>query len=725
MSPTGRRLLLIAAILPGVLILAALALPYVVSLETVKVRVISAAEASLHRKVEIGKMRIQILSGLGAGVENLAVLNGPNWSTHTLVSADRASVKVAFWPLLSRRVEVRKIVLDGATVTIERDQDGKKNIDDFLSAGQRESAPASRTAAAALLVSRIEIDRGRLVFVDRKTNPDQPPTIALDDLTGRITDIGPRTPARFDMAARLLVDNVRNLSLKGTVGPPPQEGAPVGEAPVQATLSVKRMELKRLAPYVAAFREADPGTLSIESKAEGELLGALKLTGNVAVDPAGPSSPIPTTDGTFALTLDWPKGTLVIGRSLFDVASLALAVEGRVDDLKKTPRVDVRVSTPGEVPIDDVTGFPGLAGRLPENVRLAGKLKLDARIEGSPPDLETTGTADAAPFNVTLNGETLFTAPSAQATLGSRGPAPLSGRLTVPSGKLKKLDFEKLVADWTWNKGALTLVPTAGVFGGTLGGRIESNFSQPKSESRVDLDVERVQAQPLVENLTALRNVFAGTMKGKLTLSTRGLSWDAVSKTAHGEGHLSVSDADLRTVQLMPEVARALSAVGKVAGFQVPASLESTKFSTLETSLKLADGKLATPDLTLAGRDVSAKAEGWVGLDKTLFYEGQVVLGPAVVKSFGSAGRYVADPQGRLELPFRVTGDVTAPRVAIDEAILLDLGRRILARQAGAKVGGTAGKVLGDVMGGDGKTSNPVDLLQQLLKPPAPTPTPR
>jgi AsmA protein len=725
MSPIGRRLLWIAGILLGVLILLVLALPYVVSLDTVRARVIRAAEESLHRKVEIGKMRIQILTGLGAGVENVAVLNGQQWSTRALMSAGRASVKVAFWPLLSRRIEVRKIVLDGATVAIERDPDGKLNIDDFLSAGQRESGPASRTAAAALLVSRIEIDRGRILFVDRKVNPDAPVTVALDDLTGRITDIGPKTPARFDFAARFLADTGRNLSLKGTLGPPLPGQAPIGEAPVQANLSAKLLQLKRLGPYVAAFRDNDPGTLSMEGKAEGELLGALTVTGNLAVDPAGPSSPIPSTDGTFSVTLDRSKGTLAIGRSLFDVASLPLAVEGRVDDFKNTPRVAIHVSTPGEVPIDDVTGFPGLAGRLPENVRLAGKLRLDARIEGSPPDLETTGTVDAAPFNVTMNGEAFFSAGSAQATLGSRGQAPLAGRVTVPSGKLKKLDFEKLVADWTWNKGVLTLVPVAVAFGGKLGGRIESNLAQPKSESHVALDVEGVQAQPLVENLTTLRNVFAGTLNGKLALSTHGLSWDALSKTARGEGHLSVADADLRTVQLMPEVARCLAAVGKIVGFQVPPSLESTKFSKLETSVKLADGKFATPDLVLTSRDVSAKADGWVGLDKTLFYEGQVVLGPPVVKSLGSAGRYIADPQLRLELPFRVTGDVTAPKVVIDEAILLDLGRRALARQAGAQVGGTAGKVLGDVLGGDGKTSSPVDLLQQLLKPPAPTPTPK
>src|SRR5262245_2855091 len=320
MSPAGRRLLRIAAILVGALILLVLALPYVVSLDATRARVIAAAEAALHRKVEIGAMRLQILGGPGARVENLAVLNGDGWTSRTLIFADRASVRVAFWPLLSGRIEVRKIELDGAAVTVERGPDGKRNIDDFLSAGQRESGPATKTAAAALLVSRIEISRGRLQFVDRKVTPGTTVSLALEDLNGRITDIGPSTPARFDFGARLLVPDGRNVSLKGALGPPPAQGAPVGQAPFQASLAIKRLPLKPFAPYVAAFRESDPGTFAVEGKAQGQLLGASTVTGNLSVDPAGPTSPIPSTDGTFTLSVDWPKGTLVIGRSLFDVA---------------------------------------------------------------------------------------------------------------------------------------------------------------------------------------------------------------------------------------------------------------------------------------------------------------------------------------------------------------------------------------------------------------------
>src|SRR5262249_11054690 len=142
------------------------------------------------------------------------------------------------------------------------------------------------------------------------------------------------------------------------------------------------------------------------------------------------------------------------------------------------------------------------------------------------------------------------------------------------------------------------------------------------------------------------------------------------------------------------------------------------------TSLVLADGRVATPDLQLSGRDVAAAANGSIGLDKTLAYEGRVVLGPAVVKSLGTAGRYVADSAGRVTLPFHAAGNLTAPKVSIDESVVLDLGRHALARGAQERLGGAAGQALGQVLGGDGKAASAVDVLQQLLRAPAPTPTP-
>ncbi|HEU5250402.1 MAG TPA: hypothetical protein VFW15_10500, partial [Thermoanaerobaculia bacterium] len=99
MSPIVRRLATIAVLVVGFLIAIVLLLPYVVSLDSTRARILGAAETALHRKVEAGAIRLQILSGLGAGTERLVVQNGPGWESPTLLSADRVSVKVAFWPL--------------------------------------------------------------------------------------------------------------------------------------------------------------------------------------------------------------------------------------------------------------------------------------------------------------------------------------------------------------------------------------------------------------------------------------------------------------------------------------------------------------------------------------------------------------------------------------------------------------------------------------------------
>jgi hypothetical protein len=724
-SRLSRRLAIGAGILVALLVVALAALPYLVSLDAVRRRAVALAESVLHRKVEIGRMRLEIFSGVGAGLEKVAILNHPGFESPALLTADRVSFKVAFWPLLSRRVEVRRVVLEGVTVTIERAPDGALDVDDFLSAAKRDSAPASQAAAAALLVSRIEIEGGRLLFADRKVSPGSTVTLALEDLSGAVTDFGPDRPARLDLGARLFADSGRNVSLKGTLGPPPR-GEPLGATPLEAALEAKSVRLAPLAPYVPAFRGPDPGTLLVKARVAGKLLGGFALAGNAAIDPANAASPVPSVDGTFALHVDWPKGTLLVERSLVTIANLPMSIAGSVVGLHGSPRLDLRIASPGDTPIDDVRGVPGFSARLPERSRLSGRARLEARITGPWSDREIRGSIDAAPFAVLLDARPLLAAPAAHATFGSRGAEPWAGSVAARSGMLRDLPFQNLRTAWSWKEGVLTSSSGAEVLGGRLRVDLASDLSREAPVYRIGLGLEDIRTEPLLDALTSVRGALSGRLSGTMSLSSAGLDWDSIAKTGRGEGRASVADADLKTLRLMPEVVRSLAVVGKVAGFQVPPALETTRFTTMQTSLRLADGRLATPDLTLSAEHVSASAEGSIGFDRTLSYQGRVVLAPPVVRSLGTAGRYIADSQGRLTLPFRVAGSVAAPAVSIDESVVLDLGRRVLAREAGERIGGEAGRVLGGVLegGAEGKPANPLDILQQLLRAPEPTPSP-
>jgi hypothetical protein len=97
MRPRIRRAVVrLAEVASGLGLAAAVALPRLVPLERIRTHALTAAEAALHRPVEAGDVRLEIFSGLGAGVENLAVRNGPGWESPALFSAQRVSLKLAF-----------------------------------------------------------------------------------------------------------------------------------------------------------------------------------------------------------------------------------------------------------------------------------------------------------------------------------------------------------------------------------------------------------------------------------------------------------------------------------------------------------------------------------------------------------------------------------------------------------------------------------------------------
>ncbi|HEY2797531.1 MAG TPA: AsmA family protein [Thermoanaerobaculia bacterium] len=491
-SPNARRVLrilaIVAAVFAALLILLIVALPFVVSFEAVRGRVLAAAESALHRKVAAGRIRLRIFP-LGAGVDNVTVLNRPGFATPTLFSADHVSIRLAFWPLLARRADVRKVVLEGASLTVERDPKGALNVADFLAASVRPSKGAQPATSAATLISNVEITRGRLQIVDRKRVPGETVTTTLDAIEGAILGISASSPARFDFDGRLLADGPPNVTLKGTFGPP-KPGRPLGESVLAASLSAKSLALAKLGSYLGAKQEADPGVLSLDATANGAFLGALKLAGNLTLVPREGGGPLPALDGQLTGVLDWPHGALTLEQSPITIARIPLMVQGRVDGLRKAPRVDWKLATPGEVAIDGVSGLPDAAGTLPADFKISGRVRLTAEVAGSMEDRTRHASLAAVPLEVSQGGQSILAAPTATVTLESRVGAPSTGRLSIPAGKLKGAAFQGLLADWSLEKGVLTLS--------------RADAAAPP----VSADLSEARGQVLVDALTRLLQDF-------------------------------------------------------------------------------------------------------------------------------------------------------------------------------------------------------------------------
>ena len=489
-SPRPRAVLRIAAIAVAVLVLLVAALPFVVSLDAVRGRVLAAAGAALHRKVEAGRIRLRLLP-LGANVENVTVRNKPGFESPALLAAEHVSVRLAFWPLLARRADVRKVVLDGATLTVERDPKGALNVDDFFAASARPSPGAQAATSAAILISNVEIARGRLQVVDRKAVPGETVTTTLDEVEGAISGISASAPARFDFDGRLFADGASNVSWKGTFGPP-KPGRPLAESVIAATLSAKNLSLAKLGPYLGTKQEADPGVLSFDATANGAILGALKLAGNLTLVPREGGGPWPALDGQLTAVVDWPHGALTLEQSPITIAKIPFMAQGRVDDLRTAPRLDLKLATPGEVAIDGVSGLPDAAGTLPADFKIAGRVRLTAEVTGTAADRARHASLSAAPLEVSQAAQPILSAPSATATLESRVGEVTTGRVSLPSGKLKGAAFQNLLADWSLEKGVLTLSPA------------------DSATARESADLSEARGQALVDALTKLLEQYLG-----------------------------------------------------------------------------------------------------------------------------------------------------------------------------------------------------------------------
>lgn len=110
-------------------------------------------------------------------------LSGRNGGSE-FIGIEQAVVSVSLLPLLTRRVVVERIEVDGLRMALQRDKAGKLNAEDLLDPGN-EAAPASAVTPFELDVGALMVRRGALTWADEQSGRQ----LALSGLgleTGRI-----------------------------------------------------------------------------------------------------------------------------------------------------------------------------------------------------------------------------------------------------------------------------------------------------------------------------------------------------------------------------------------------------------------------------------------------------------------------------------------------------------------------------------------------------------
>src|SRR5580765_4191685 len=185
--------------------------------------VAAQASAALGREVAFDAVGVSLRGGVSARLTNLRVADDPRYAREPFLQAKEVRVALRILPALFRRIEVRYVVIDAPAVTGIRDARG---LSIASLGGEKPARERGATAvtdggppalAAAVLVSSIRLEDGRVRFVDRAATP--PAEYVADHVDVRATDVSTTRATSFRAAAAMLGATKQNVTVDGSVGP--------------------------------------------------------------------------------------------------------------------------------------------------------------------------------------------------------------------------------------------------------------------------------------------------------------------------------------------------------------------------------------------------------------------------------------------------------------------------------------------------------------------------
>ncbi len=525
---TGVVVLVVAVMVAAVAILKSL------DLNRYRDLIAQEIEDATGRQVTIGgPIELEVSFSPALALSDVSLANAP-WSDQPeMLAVRRFEAKVALLPLLSKQIQIERIVLSGADIRLETDANGVGN---WILQPAAEEAPAEPTPAPA----GGEVGESETVLPSFDNVTVEESTLDYrDGPTGRVTTIvveklqasapSDRAPITIDFSGRY---NDNPIEAKGTLG---AMASLIAGEPVRIDFEAKAggATLRLLGDL--GKPGAEPGT-DVLISAEGSQIGELSGVVGTPIPALGPyktSLRLQETKGVFsanAIQAVVGEETLVLASATGSVADL-VAVDGINLQVELKGQSLAALNEPAKLSLPPLG--PYQIGAAVSGGRSAIRLdKLAATVGGS----DLAGSVGLALGNTrpaidaTLSSNRLaladFTGPQTEAAPGEAAPArpddgrvfpadplPLEGleavdgtfRFTGRSLVLDKVTLENVAATASIKDGRLVVDPLqAGISGGTVA---------------IKADVDGAAQTPAVSLSVTSRQVEVGSLLHLLQLS--------------------------------------------------------------------------------------------------------------------------------------------------------------------------------------------------------------
>ncbi|MBW2243969.1 MAG: DUF748 domain-containing protein [Deltaproteobacteria bacterium] len=625
------RTVLIALVALFVVVLGAIAifLPRIADRPEVRERIVSEARAATGRELSY--------EGIGVGLlpprleMRAPVLAGEEGEE--AISADRIGLRIAWLPLLARKLVIESVEVEGPTLILLRTADGfvlpfsppDEEEESSEPRGPREERKESE--GFELLLRGIRISDATLTIEDRTLEP--PASLVVRDLSATLQGASLSTAVDFDLSATLAETGRLNI-----------QGHRASGGELQLNLQLASLPLSSLEPWVGDDDFAGALELDVTAEMQRDVFDRLDVKARL-------------TEATLEF------GDVVVKGVLPVVANLA----GPADRLAGPVELDLKDV---ELSIDESFRKPrGMPGRVAGRLIQEGDARTLQELVIELYNLKATGKASLGERTEIKLSADAFNLAGWEKLLPALGDQPLPGTLQLDDLELGlgplSVRGSFLVAGFEYPLEDGQLLTLNGRLRGTgdaiegegldlrvaeqpfqLALRVHDLAGTPAFEGRLDTD--DADSQVLLAALAGKENTLSGPLRLRSEWSGALTGDDELLERVKGKLRFDIAPGRMKGVSFLEETFKGLHktggavvAAGRLAAGDKAEKYYGDEFKRLGGTLDIRKGIASTRDLRLDYRDYRVDLRGNVGIVSrkldltgklTIFEELDEVLAP-------------------------------------------------------------------------------------------------
>ena len=557
MKRVMKWLLIFVCCLIVLLIAALFIVPKFIDIRKYRPQIENAVSNATGRAFTLGEnFEVSLFPWAAVVVNNVRLENPPGFEAKDMVNVDSFEVRIKFMPLILsffKEIQVRRFILNGATITLEKTADGRANWEGLGSSSKKpafkpeddKKKPGENTSGADFYIPAISVEEfairdSSFVWIDHETDR----RYEISNLNLELRDVTPDHPVAFVFSAQVEGYPIR---LDGNVGP---LGHAIGKGAIPLELSAKALDqlnvnLKGTLTDVASH----PG---FEFSVDVPLFSLRALMAaadsNLSISTAEPEA---MTRVAFKADFKGEPGNVKISNGV-------LNIDGSKLDFSCTIKNFSRPDVAFDLALDEID----LDQYLPlENGNKADKKPDEVTTKKAPPGKKKT---DFSPLKRLV----------------------LDGNIRI--GKLKVADarIQSIHAMVTGKNGIFKLSSlNMNLYGGSLTGNGFLNVKQDTPVCGITIKSKEIRSNPLLKDILE-KDILEGRLETGLTLKTQGTDAGRIKRNMNGNGELFVRDGAVKGIDLVTMVRNTDGAYGfarrqeenprtKFTEFQVPFTIEN------------------------------------------------------------------------------------------------------------------------------------------------------